>query len=84
MWSRLSSLLICTRGLATKERKKHKEKSFHHTREEEHEEKIILLQIILLKNGHKEAPVCKQTIIFQRKIVNEENDSQAQRKVILH
>jgi hypothetical protein len=29
-------------------------------------------------------PFAKQTIIFQRKIVNEENDSQAQRKVILH
>ena len=28
MWSRLSSLLICIRGLATKERKNHKEKSF--------------------------------------------------------
>jgi hypothetical protein len=28
MWSRLSSLLICTRGLATKERKNHKEKAF--------------------------------------------------------
>jgi hypothetical protein len=28
MWSRLSSLLFCTKGLATKECKKHKEKSF--------------------------------------------------------
>jgi hypothetical protein len=42
MWSRLSSLLICTRGLVTKERKELKEK-------------IILPVIILLKIGHEKA-----------------------------